>query len=334
MSAAMAMAPGGEGPSSSSRKRKAPDSNANTNDKNRPLVPATKEGLAEVRRRMATVIEETMRDGRATGGFADHTSEGKEKGDSAGSVGDRSAREVAKENVNTNAYVRQFAAAIMAKARSMCDVKDAEQQREADALMAEIIELNEDMQKTSARLNATRARVARLNLTTCADSLRVSKAAEDRAAAAALEAGATLGRAVAGGVAVADNALDTSGFSGLEAGVLEPKVSMLIGAIAELPGPLKAILQELPELTTSLSTTVQSVEAAVGVGESRTEALLDKAPPVPLGSKRGRGGRRIGGNHHPPREAARATAREMRVEQARMERAAGGNGRLGEIFGN
>lgn len=303
-----------------------------------PLVPATKEGLAEMRCRVATVAEETMRT-RLAGKV------GKGKGKSA--VGGALATPTGSDQdtaAATASYLRAFQAAIMTKVASACDIQDAQEQREAEDLMKEIVQFNDEMQHTRERLEATRARVATLAATTCNDSLCIDKATDD-GIAAALNAKIEQARkdcdagvppsAAAGGAGIHDNGLDSSGdsFAGLEQGALEPKVSLLIGKITELPGPLKSVLQEMPELTASLAKTVQSVEAAMGVEESRTESLLAKAPPTPLVKGNGGAGGNDGGylgSRFP--EEVRATAKEARAKQARDELEAGGAGVLGRIF--
>lgn len=323
----------------SSRKRKAGslDTTALVNNPPLPLVPVTKEGLTEMRRRVATVAEETVRTslvGRV----------GKGKGKS--SVGGASATSTGsdQDTAATASYLRAFQAAIMTKVASACDMQDAQEQREANDLMEEILRFNDEMQCTRERLEATRARVAKLAATTCNDSLRIAKVTDDRIAAA-LNAKTAQARkdcdagvppAAVGGAGVNDDGLGAAGdsFAGLEQGALEPKVSLLIGKITELPGPLKSVLQEMPELTASLAKTVQSVEAAMSVEESRTESLLGKAPPTPI--VKGNGGAAGGedGGHLDSRfpEDVRATAREARAKQAREELEAGGAGVLGRIF--
>ncbi|CAN0448116.1 unnamed protein product [Pylaiella littoralis] len=129
-------------------------------------------------------------------------------------------------------------------------------------------------------------------------------------------------------------------YAGVDASVLEPKVSMLIGKLSELPGPLKALLQEIPEVTASLSVTVQNVEAVMRTGNSRAEALLRKAPPTPLpgSKKKGKGAAAAaagaGGvdDERPPPEELRSAAREARVEQAKKRWQAEGVGMVGGIF--
>lgn len=330
-----ATAPAADAPLSS-RQRQAPTQNAqdariiHASD-NRPLVAITKEGLAELRSRIATVAQETVEDKVWARAGADSTKRRRRKGralDPATLAG-------------VEPYLTRFQEMVLSKIASMCDVKGVEAQHEADELSMQIEQLFAHSRHTIARLNATRARVARLGLETCSDALRISKLAEDRKAELLAKSGGDCGGS--GGGDGNGQGAQHSEFCGMEAGVLEPalepKVSMLIGAIAELPGPLKAVLQELPELTSSLSKTVRSVQAAIGVGESRTEALLGKVPPAPLGNRGGQrgaglgpGGEGHGAEGHKPPEIARATARERRAKEARLQREAGGAGMLGEIM--
>lgn len=348
-------------PPPSYRKRKAPDDNNGTSSTTLEekagipplLVAGTKEMLMEMRRRMGMVVEGTVHrmvaKTKELEGVADHSVK-KKRGDG----GDSSER-IAK------AYLKHFQAMVAAKAESMCDTtRGAELELELEELAARIAPILENRQRTIARLAATRARVSRLAVSTCSDALRISNATEPSALSAGASssesksAGQRVGEAgggemmpVGGGASGSASGggrstpADTE-FSGLEEGVLEPKVSMLIGAIAELPGPLKAVLRELPELTSSLTRTVQSVEAAIGMKESKTEALLAKAPPAPLGNRGGRAGGVTGaagidaGGLLPPPAVARAAARATRVEQAKIQRAGAGRGasaaaRLGEI---
>lgn len=321
---------------SSSRKRKAASITAPAcAESKQPLVPATQVGLEEMRRRVATVVEETMRN-RLAG--AEQMEKGREAAGSGAAGGQQDA--------TTTAYLRAFQAAVAAKVRMMCDVQDAREQSEADELMKEIVQFYEDIRAARERLHATRARVSRLAVATCNDSLRVAKAADDRTAAA-LEAMVEQARKdkedgfplppVDGVDGAGGDDLDPAGdaafVSGIDAAVLEPKVSLLIGNLSELPGPLKSVLQEIPEWTTSLAKTIQSVETAMGVGESRTEALLDKSPPtLKKGKGRGSAGGGAAADRRQAPEEARATAREARVGQARKEWQATGTGVLGGVF--
>lgn len=323
----------GEGLSPSSKKRKAADSCIDAtvphvNSNGGVLISASREGLEEVRRRITTVAEETMCKWSTASDPSERIGTG-ESDSNRCSVNRERAASLQDLDPATRVYLRGFLAGIMMKTESMCKVTDVEQEGEAEKLMEEILDLYDDMERTTSRLKATRARVARLGATTSANTLRISKAIDDRTVAA-FERGSTKSPTNDGTSPPASDVLGR-GLSGLEAGALEPKVSMLIGAIAELPGPLKAVLQELPELTSSLATTVQSVEAALGGGESRTEELLGKAPPAPLARKRGVVAGIGGDRSQPPPKIVRANARETRVAQARLERAAGGAGRLGQI---
>lgn len=311
-------------------------------EQQRPLVPATKEGLEEMRRRVSTVVEETMRN-RLAGTEVVGNGEKATAAAAAGSNGQQQHRH--HQDAAMAAYLRAFQAAVMSKVASMCDVQDAREQREADQLMEEMVQFSDDMQAARERLRGTRARVARLADSASRDSLLIAKAADDRAAAT-LEAKAvqaTRERETGGpfpppdgaGYDDLDGAGGTDGFAGIDGDVLEPKVSLLIGKLSELPGPLKSVLQEIPELTAALAKLVQNVEAAMSVGESRTEALLGKSPPMPLTKGSGSGGvlrGGAGGDFRYRPEEVRETAREARVEQARKDWEASGVGVLGGIF--
>ncbi|CBJ25478.1 expressed unknown protein [Ectocarpus siliculosus] len=301
-----------------------------------------------MRYRVSTVVDETTKKSLA----------GKKSGSSAGVAVVAPAQDAA-----TTAYLRAFQAAVADKVRDLCEVQDARESREEDELVGEIFQFSHDLRAARSRLYATRARVARLSADTCRDALRVSEAADDRACAV-LEASTAHARresetggplplriddaASNGGGGSDDDYLENGGgggrgggiFQGLETGVVEPKVSALIGKMAELPGPLKSVLQEIPELTASLAVSVQEAEAAIKAGQSRTEALLGKAPPTPLSSKKGKGAAGAAGaaganvvedERYPP-EDARAAAREARVQQARKEWEAIGVGVVGGIF--
>ncbi|CAM9824871.1 unnamed protein product [Ectocarpus sp. 8 AP-2014] len=301
-----------------------------------------------MRYRVSTVVDETTKKSLA----------GKKSGSSADVAVVAPAQDAA-----TTAYLRAFQAAVADKVRELCDVQDARESREEDELVGEIFQFSHDLRAARSRLYATRARVARLSADTCRDALRVSEAADDRACSV-LEASTAHARresetggplplriddaASNGGGGSDDDDLENGGggnrgggiFQGLETGVVEPKVSALIGKMAELPGPLKSVLQEIPELTASLAVSVQEAEAAIKAGQSRTEALLGKAPPTPLSSKKGKrttgaagaaGANVVEDERYPP-EDARAAAREARVQQARKEWEAIGVGVVGGIF--
>lgn len=274
------------------------------------------------------MVQETMRNRLAGSG-----EQGKGKGVAGSSVTG------GKQDATTAAYLKAFQAAVASKVASMCDIQDAREKLEAEDLLNEISIFGEEMQTAREKLRATRARVARLSASVCNDSLRAAEAEDDRACEI-LEANAEQARREmeAGGPLPTAGEEDGDGepgggFSGIDANVLEPKVSLLIGKLSELPGPLKAVLQEIPELTASLAKTVQSVEAAMGAGQSRTEALLGKAPPTPIPAAKvdAAGGQEAGGEERPPEEA-RASAREARVEQLRKEWEAAGVGTFGGIF--
>ncbi|CAN0492199.1 unnamed protein product [Ectocarpus sp. 8 AP-2014] len=302
-----------------------------------------------MRYRVSTVVDETTKKSLA----------GKKSGSSADVAVVAPAQDVA-----TTAYLRAFQAAVADKVRDLCEVQDARESREEDELVGEIFQFSHDLRVARSRLYATRARVARLSADTCRDALRVSEAADDRACAV-LEASTAHARresetggplplriddaASNGGGGSDDDDLENGGggggrgggiFQGLQTEVVEPKVSALIGKMAELPGPLKSVLQEIPELTASLAVSVQEAEAAIKAGQSRTEALLGKAPPTPLSTKKGKGAAGAAGaaganvvedERYPP-EDARAAAREARVQQARKEWEAIGVGVVGGIF--
>lgn len=289
-----------------------------------------------MRRRVATVVTETMK-GRLAG------SEWKDKG--KGVAGGGVTR--GKQDAATAAYLKAFQAAVASRVASMCDVQDASEKLEAEDLLNEIERFGEDMQAARERLRATRERVARLSASVCNDSLRAAEAEDDRAceileanaehARREREAGGLLPTAGGEGGAGGDDGGEAGGegiFCGIDAETIEPKVSRLVEKLSELPGPLKAVLREIPELTSSLATTVQSVEAALGAGQSRTEALLAKAPPTPIPKARAGGdGKEVRpGDEERPPEEARANAREARVEQARKEWEAAGVGTFGGIF--
>ncbi|CAM9639014.1 unnamed protein product [Ectocarpus fasciculatus] len=311
-----------------------------------------------MRYRVSTVVEETTKKKTLAAAAA-----GKSRTSSDGDV----AVVTPTQDPATAAYLRAFQAAVADKVRDLCEVQDARESREEDELVGEIFQFSRDLRAARSRLYATRARVARLSADTCRDSLRASEAADDRACAA-LEASTAHARresetggplplridaASNGGGGSDDEDLENGSggsgscsrgggiFQGLETAVVEPKVSTLIGKMAELPGPLKSVLQEIPELTASLAVSVQEAEAAVKTGQSRTEALLGKAPPTPLSSKKGKGAAGGGGaaaganvveDERYPAEDARAAAREARVQQARKEWEAIGVGVVGGIF--
>lgn len=281
------------------------------------------------------------------------------------------------EDPATTAYLRAFQNAVADKVQGMCEVQDPSESREEDKLFGDVIQCCDDVRAARARLAATRARVARLSAATCSDALRISQAADDRACsvleasteharmekktgcplpltpgppAAATANGSSSNGGGSGAGGDDDDDDDQSDnndgggdvvavptYSGVDASVLEPKVSKLIGKLSELPGPLKALLQEIPELTASLSVSVQNVEAAMRTGNSRAEALLRKAPPTPLpgSKKKGKGAVAAAGgadDERPPPEEVRSAAREARVGQAKKQWQAEGVGMVGGIF--
>lgn len=317
------------------------------------MIPASDALLKELRRRIRSMADETTtkelaEKARSTGPGVAAGSRSKSSGGTATAA--------SPEDPTTPAYVREFQAGIANNVQAMCELPDPSGEREEVELFEEILRFGVEIQAARNRLAVNRARIARLSADTCREALRVSKAADDRAcsvleamtkhAREEAQAGGTLpllstangdsggGDDGAGGYTVAP-------FSGIDAGVMEPKISALIGKLAELPGPLKSVLQEIPELTASLAVSVQNAESVMAKRESRTEALLGKAPPTPLPSKKRRAtGAGVGagddgaadeaGDERP--EEVRSAAREARVEQARKEWEAGGVGVAGSIF--
>lgn len=314
-------------------------------------IRASGEALEEMRRRVFTVVEETMRN-RLAG----------TKGASNGDGNHADAASAKQTDPTTVVYLKAFQGAVHSKVASVCELPDEREQKEAEELMGEMLQFAEHKQAARKRLRATRERVARLCIAACQNSLRTAGANED-VMVAALETkieqarkDAETGRLPRGGgaghgfdaaVGIIGDGLHINdrhaiiGFAGIDSSALEPKVSRLIGTLAELPGPLKTVLQEMPELTASLAKTVQSVNGAIEAGESRTEALLGKAPPMPLAKKMlaGGGGGGVGGSHggdgarHVTAGDARAAAKEARAEQARREWQAARDGVLGGTFG-
>ena len=238
--------------------------------------------------------------------------------------------------------------------RAMCELPDPRELQEEDELLADFSQFCDNLQAARARLEATRARIIRLSADTWRDALRVNEAADDRACSV-LETRLKHARKeeeIGGALPLVSAANGGSGggggddetvasFRGIDAGIMEPKISDLIGKMAQLPGPLKSVLQEIPELTASLAVSVQNAESVMEKRESRTEALLGKPPPTPLPSRKRRaGGAGPGagaggaagdaGDERP--EEVRSAAREARVEQARREWEAGGVGMAGSVF--
>ncbi|CAM9977277.1 unnamed protein product [Ascophyllum nodosum] len=328
-------------PVSSSRKRKAGAMSSASFPRVGPvhkLVPATNDGLTEMRLRVATVVKETI-EKRLAGTATDERGRGQGPGSNGPAAGNMQQQQM--EDPSVTSYLQALQSAIMTKVKSMCDVQDDREQREAEELMREIIEFDDEMLAARERLDATRARVARLAAETCRDSLRLAEAADNRAVAA-LEAKIEQARkerdergtlllphGPLGAVEDVDAAA-TGVYAGIIGDVLEPKVSLLIGKLSELPGPLKSVLQEIPELTASLAKMVQKVEETMTVRDSRTEKLLGKAPPTPL-PKGNAAAAGATGSRHPPEEI-RETARKARLEQARKEWETAGDGLLGGMF--
>eukprot|EP00752_Nemacystus_decipiens_P010551 g9396.t1 len=352
---------------SSSRKRKAadgdsaaaqpPSNTAAAGPRNeQPLVPATHAILNELRRRFRSVVEETAAKklaGKASSSESGAAAESRSKDGGGAETATAAAPPV--EDPATAAYLRAFQAAVTRNVQAMCELPDPRELQEEDQLVADMSKFADDVQAARASLAATRARVIRLSADTCRDALRVGKAADDRAcsvlearakhARREKEAGGTLplapaanGDSGAGDHGAPDDT-EASVFSDMDPSVMEPKVSYLIGKLSELPGPLKSVLQEIPELTASLAVSVQNAEAVMEKSESRTEALLGKPPPTPLPTRKRRaGGVGAGraavageaGDERP--EEVRSAAREARVEQARKEWEAGGVGVAGSFF--
>eukprot|EP00903_Cladosiphon_okamuranus_P009356 g8922.t1 len=347
----------------SSRKRKAPDaapsapqassSNAAAGArKEQPLVQASPDLLKELRLRFRSVTDEAA--AKKLAGKASSTESGVAAGGRSKNGGGATPTEAAaalQDAISTAyQYLRAFQAAVASNVQAMCELPDPGELQEEDELFTDILQFCEEAQAANARLAATRARVARLSVDTCRDALRVSEAADDRAcsvlearikhARREKEVGGPLPLVAAangdsgGG---ANDAVDTmASFSGIDPNVMEPKITGLIAKLAELPGPLKSVLQEIPELTASLAVSVQNAESVMEKRESRTEALLGKAPPTPLPRKKhgaGAGGAvAAGGAGDEWPEDVRSAAREARVEQARKEWEAGGVGVAGSIF--
>ncbi|CAM9626087.1 unnamed protein product, partial [Hapterophycus canaliculatus] len=261
------------------------------------------------------------------------------------------------EDPAMTAYLQAFPAAVVDKVRTMCEVQDPHEAREEDELFEDINRFRHDVRAARDRLDSTRARVARLSADTCADALRVSREAEERVCAVLeasiahaqreKEAGGPLPLrpAAAGsgsGSGSDDNLEEVISSAGVDAAAVEHKASALIGKLSELPGPLKAVRQEIPELTASIATSMKSIRDIMSEGGSQTEALFDKAPPTPLPGKIGKraegrsgGGAVNGGGAEEENlaEEARSAARGARVGQARKEWQAEGLGVAGGLVG-
>lgn len=338
------------GTPTSSRKRRAGAMSSTSfaqGDPAQPLVPATSEGLAEMGDRVGVVVVETSRnrDGSAEEGKKNRQSEsGRIESASHNGLQQQQKQKQQKKHPSKSAYLKPFQCAIMNKVRSASNVRDDRERRETEDLVIDINQFVDEMQVAMERLRARRAQVSRLSDETCREHLRIAKTADDRASTA-LQAKADQARKQRDDgetLLLPDSALSSiddidavSGlFAGIDGDVLEPKVSLLIGKLSELPGPLKSVLQEIPELTASLAKMVQNVEEAMSIRESRTEELLNKAPPTPLSKGSSAVAITAGGagSRHPPEEM-RAAARETRVEQAMKEwGSSAGVGMLGERF--
>lgn len=311
------------------------------------MVPATQALLKELRRRNRLAADEAV--AKILGGKAGTAGPGAATG-SRSTSGGVAAAAVPRlgEDPTTAAYLRALDADVASHVQAMCELPDPRELQEEDELFADILRFTGDTQSARARLAATRARIGRLSADTSRDALRLSEAADDRAcsdleartkhARREKEIGGPLPLVLASSSAANgdDGAGDTVAFSGIDPGVMEPKVTALIGKLAELPGPLKSVLQEIPELTASLAVSVQNAESLMEKRDSRTEALLGKAPPTPLTSKKRRAG--AGGaageeaGDERPAEEMRSAARLARVEQAKKEWEAGGIGVVGSVF--
>lgn len=332
------------GTPTSSRKRRAGAISSTSfaqGDPVQPLVPATSEGLAEMEDRVGVVVVETLRNRVGTseeGKTNGHSESGSIEPASHNGLREQQKQKQQKTHPSKTAYLKPFQSAIMKKVRSASNVRDDREMRETEELVTEINQFVDEMQVAMERLRARRAQVSRLSTETCQEHLRIAKAADDRASTA-LQAKADQARKQRDDgemILLSDGALSSIDdidaaaglFAGIDGDVLEPKVSLLIGKLSELPGPLKSVLQEIPELTASLAKMVQNVENAMNIRESRTEALLNKAPPTPLSKGSNAVTIAAGGA-----KEMRATAREARVEQAMKEwEASAGVGMLGERF--
>ena len=314
-----------------------------------PLVRATAAQLREVRLRVASVAEESMARKEPPG-----------KGGGRGAAAAPASAPVPQQDPTTISYARAFQAAVASKVGAMCEPPSPRESREEDELFGDVVRFCDEVQAARVRLAATRARVAGLSAATCNDAIRISEAADDRACCV-LNASTEHARkeAETGGplpLVSAANGGDngdtgdsgdghrvSSSFTGIDAAILEPKIGALIGKLSELPGPLKSVLQEIPELTASLAVSVQNAESVVESRESRTEALLGKAPPTPLPRKgkaaaaaAGRGGGagadgEPDDERHPPEEV-RSAARGARMQQAKKDWESEGVGMVGGFF--
>ncbi|CAM9977210.1 unnamed protein product [Ascophyllum nodosum] len=199
-----------------------------------------------MRHRVALVVDKTMQN-RLVKTEEDEIGKGQEGGSNGPAASKKQQQQV--QDPTVAAYLQALQSAIMTKVESMCDVQDDHEQPEAQ-LIREIIEFEEEISAARERLVATRARIARLAAEICRDSLRFSEAADDRAIIN-LEANIEQPRKEKdeGGTllllsdgpsdAVEDVAATTGVFAGIDGDVLEPKISLLIGKLSELPGPLK-----------------------------------------------------------------------------------------------
>ncbi|CAM9540464.1 unnamed protein product [Discosporangium mesarthrocarpum] len=244
----------------------------------------------------------------------------------------------------TQANLTAYQAAVMEDVVSFCEVKEVREEREAYEILESLAEVNKDLQDTKARLRIKRARVMQLATAAYKDELEASNARQERRIGAlahqvsgqgakagegatakpggdggehatrVLESDPNSTKHGGGGSSVDSLAVhrgDSNGsaVSGLDERVLESKVSALIMAMADLPGPLKSLLQELPERRDALASTLQAVESSLASSGSVTEDMLRKTVPS-AGAGKGKRTER----HHPG--AARVTAREAKSKQA------------------
>lgn len=359
---------------SSSKKRKAPEADIRTASTSgvavsisssaaaaaaapgneRPLVWATPACLEALRHKIRAGVEETMETE-----LAKKHPPGVPAPPGNGTTSVHGSAASQHEDPAMTAYLKAFPAAVMDKVRTMCRVQEPREAREEDELFEAISRHRENVRAARDRLESTRARIARLSADTCAAALRVSRAADERAggvleasiahARREKEAGGPLPlrpAAAAGSGSGSDDNLDEEVMYpvGVDLAAVEHQASALIGNLSELPGPLKAVRQEIPELTASIATSMKSVgDIMAEGGGSQTEALFDKAPPTPLPGKRrkraagGGGAAENGGGERNeeehPAEEVRSAARGARVGQARKEWQAEGLGVAGGMVG-
>ncbi|CAM9340944.1 unnamed protein product [Choristocarpus tenellus] len=281
------------------------------------LVPVTREALEELREALDGIIEKAKM----------------ETGES-GVV-----------DAGIEAYLSGYRDAVMESLTSSCEIKGVREQREADELMESVLQLNQDMQDIIVPLKTKRARVMRLAEAARNKEIEASRAREKREEAenlaglrgAASETGVG-GKAEVGGSALGEGGvgaevvrseeyekIDSGGAgvsngtlsSALDESVLKTKLSGLIGVMADTPGPLKSLLQEIPERKKAIASTLRTVHSSLASTRSMTEELLQKLPSAggPVGKGR------------------RAERREAKSEQARRAQAETGPSQLAAILG-